>query len=38
MYIGSGSEKTCNFEEYPDDPKGKWYVLAKHATEFYLVQ
>ena len=35
--IGPGSEKTWNFAEYPDDPKGKWDELAKHVADVYLV-
>ena len=38
MYISPGSEKTWNFEKYPDDPKGKWDELAKQVTDVYLVQ
>ena len=29
MYIGPGSEKTWNFEKYPDDPEGKWDKTGK---------
>ena len=34
MYIGPGSEKTLNFEKYPDDPEGKWDELAKQVHAF----
>ena len=38
MYIGPASEKTWNFEKYPDDPKGKLDELANRVTEVYLGQ
>ena len=38
VYIGPGSEKTWNFEKYPDNPKGKWDELAKQVTDVHLVQ
>ena len=33
-----GSEKTWNFDKYPDDPEGKWDELAKQVTDVYTVQ
>ena len=38
MYIGSGSEGTWEFEQYPENPKGRWDELARQVTEVYLVQ
>ena len=38
MYIGSGSEGTWEFEQYPENPKGRWDELARQVMEVYLVQ
>ena len=38
MYIGPGSEKTWDFDKYPDKVKGKCDELAKQVTDVHLVQ
>ena len=38
MYIVPGSEKTWNFEKYPDEPRRERDELARQVTEVYLVQ
>ena len=38
MKIGPGSEKTWNFDQYPDNPRGKLDGIAQQGTQKYLVQ
>ena len=38
MHIGPGSEETCKFETYPDNPQRKWEELAKQVTEVNTAQ
>ena len=37
-YTGSGSEETWAFEQYTDNPKGKWDELTGQVTDVLLVQ